>query len=48
MPDAHELVLTPIRERGYRADIMGESDTSPQESKDITVHSTVEVTHEYP
>ncbi|QRD94790.1 hypothetical protein F9C07_1826748 [Aspergillus flavus] len=48
MPDAHELILTPTRERGYRADVMGESDTIPQQSKDITVHRTVEVTHEYP
>ncbi|OGM46612.1 hypothetical protein ABOM_004666 [Aspergillus bombycis] len=48
MPDAFELVLTPTRERGYRADIMGDLDTSPQQSKDITVHRTVEVTHEYP
>lgn len=45
--EAHELVLTPAEERGYRADIMGDFDSSLQHSGDITVHRTVEVIYEY-
>ncbi|KAF7596829.1 hypothetical protein BBP40_012429 [Aspergillus hancockii] len=46
--DAHELVLTPTHERGYRANITGDSDSTTPETGDITVLRTVEVVHEYP
>ncbi|RAQ57142.1 hypothetical protein COH21_012764 [Aspergillus flavus] len=44
--DTHELILTPTRECGYRADIMGYYNSIPQGSKAITVQRTVEVTRE--